>query len=56
MFSKFIRKFILSLNSLSPVAITFWFKDFSKNFNILDGGFYLLIFLIIIVISFLMIR
>ncbi len=56
MFSKFIRKFILAITSLSPVAITFWFKDFSKNFNLFDGWFYLLIFLIIIIISFFMIR
>lgn len=55
MFSKFFRKLILSITSLSPVALTFWFRDFSKNFNFSEGLLYLLIFFIIIIISFLMI-
>jgi len=56
MFSKFIRKFILSLSSLSPVVLTFWFKEFSTNFNLADGWIYFLIFLTISIITFFMIR
>jgi hypothetical protein len=56
MFSKFFRKIILSISSLSPVALTFWFKEFSKSFDFFEGLQYLMIFVLTMIISFLTIH
>jgi len=56
MFSKFFRKIILSISSLSPVALTFWFKEFSKSFDFFEGWQYLMIFVLTIITSFLTIH
>lgn len=52
MFSKFLRKSLLSIASLSPVFLTFWFNEFSKNWDLREGYFYLIGFVIIVFISF----
>lgn len=41
MFSKVIQV-ILVTTSLSPVLLTFWFKEFSKGWNFVEGIFYLI--------------
>lgn len=49
MFSKIIQ-LILVITSLSPVLLTFWFKEFSKNWNLADGVTYLLTAIILFLV------
>ena len=55
MFSK-ILQIILVVTSLSPVLLTFWFKEFSKAWNFIDGVFYLLLAICLLFILMLLMR
>lgn len=48
MFSKLIQ-IILVVTSLSPMLFIFWFKEFSNNWNIIEGVFYLVVAILLFV-------
>lgn len=52
MFNRLLQ-ITLVITSLSPVLLTFWFKDFSKNWNFTEGIYYLFLsaFLLILLSS-----
>lgn len=49
MYSKFIQ-IILVATSLSPILLTFWFKQFNQSWNLKEGILYLISAIILIVI------
>lgn len=55
MFSK-ILKLIFVFTSMSPVLLTFWFKEFSKNWMILNGIEFLIVGIVLLIILFCIIR
>lgn len=55
MFSKFLE-LLMVFTSLSPVLLTLWFKELSKNWNCTDGLTYLVIVIILGIIAFIILK
>ncbi len=49
-------KFFFVLTSFAPVLFTLWFSKFSKNWHLIDGLWYLIITVVLILFCFLIIK
>ncbi|GIV41554.1 MAG: hypothetical protein KatS3mg034_0864 [Vicingaceae bacterium] len=55
MFGKLVQ-IIFVFTSLSPVLLTFWFKEFKKNYNWCDGLIFLILALLLLLILYFIIK
>mgnify|MGYP001357920018 FL=1 len=51
MFSKIIQLILVS-TSMSPILLTFWFKDFSRDWDIIEGWYFLAISIFLLFVLF----